>query len=155
MPGYQGHLVGGLVASNALLAALSCTGVVYPTPLGCIEWFAVGLLGSLFPDIDIKSKGQKIFYWILLFLYLYLFKQRHLMMLGILSIISISPMLVKHRGIYHRWWFVSAMPLTLAFIASYYCPHYTGMIFCDTLFFVAGALSHLMLDFGFKRMFRL
>lgn len=155
MPGYQGHLIGGLAASNMLLALLTCTGVVCPTPLGTVEWILVGLLGSLFPDIDIKSKGQKIFYWILLFLYIYLFVQRHLMVLGVFSIIGISPMLVKHRGIFHKWWFIIAMPVVLAVIASNYFPCYTGMICCDALFFIVGAFSHLILDFGFQRTFRL
>lgn len=154
MPGYQGHLVGGLVAGNIMLAVLTCAGVLHPTPYGAIEWLAVCLLGSLFPDIDIKSKGQKVFYWILLFLYAYLYMRRHLTMLGILSIVGITPMLVKHRGVFHKWWFIIALPFGLAFIAASYFPCYKGMIFFDTLFFVAGALSHLILDFGLKKTFR-
>ena len=156
MPGYKGHLVGGIIAFGLLLFGLIGL-VIVPEPSYMVlgEWLLCALAGALFPDIDIKSKGQKIFYWILLFLYIYLFVQRHLMVLGVFSIIGISPMLVKHRGIFHKWWFIIAMPVVLAVIASNYFPCYTGMICCDALFFIVGAFSHLILDFGFQRTFRL
>jgi len=155
MPGYQGHLVGGLVAGNLLLATLTCIGIVQPTPFGCVEWLLVCLLGALFPDIDIKSKGQKVFYWMLLLVYVYLFIQKHLQVLGILSIVGISPMLVKHRGLFHSGWFIAGMSFTLCIIACHYYPYYKSMILINTLFFVFGAFSHLVLDLGFKKTFRL
>jgi len=154
MPGYKGHLLGGAAAGGLLLSLLSCLRIVHPTPLCGIEWLLVCLAGSLFPDVDIKSKGQKLFYWILFGLFIYLYIRKKLMMLGLFSIIGILPMLVRHRGLFHKWWFIIGVPFLLAVLTSKYFPHYKNALFFDALFFVAGAFSHLLLDLGIKRTFR-
>ncbi len=154
MPGYRGHLLGGAAAAGLLLSALSCLGIVVPTPLCGIEWILACLAGSLFPDVDIKSKGQKLFYWILFGLFVYLYIRKKLMMLGLFSIIGILPMLVRHRGLFHKWWFIVGVPFLLAALTSHYFPQYKNALFFDALFFVVGALSHLLLDLGPKRTFK-
>jgi len=154
MPGYKGHLLGGAAAGGILLSLLSCCDVVHPTLLCGVEWLLASFLGSLFPDIDIKSKGQKVFYWVLLGLFVYLYIGKKLMMLGLFSIIGITPMLVRHRGLFHKWWFVVLLPLLLAIVTGHYYPHYQYALLFDATFFVAGALSHLILDRGFKKAFR-
>lgn len=154
MPGYKGHLLGGLAAGGLLISILSCLQVICPTPLCGIEWVLASCLGSLFPDIDIKSKGQKIFYWLLLIFFMYLYSTKKLMMLGLFSIIGILPMLVRHRGLFHKWWFIMAVPFLLALCTSQYFPCYKTAFFFDALFFVFGAFSHLILDLGFKRTFK-
>src|SRR5438309_2217826 len=63
MPGYKGHLVGGTVAFGLLFFALVGVVVRQPSMLIAGEWLLFALAGSLFPDIDIKSKGQKYFYF--------------------------------------------------------------------------------------------
>ncbi len=60
MSGYRGHLVGGLVTFVALRNFLiPLTGHTIPQEFVCL---ILTLLGALFPDVDIKSKGQQVFY---------------------------------------------------------------------------------------------
>jgi uncharacterized membrane protein YpjA len=70
------------------------------------------------------------------------------------SAISVVPMLVKHRGLFHRLWFVTLMPFGVWALITTYIPNYTHAAFYYTLFFVLGAISHLWLDLGIKQMLR-
>lgn len=151
MPGYKGHLVGGGIAFGGLYLLVQpwC-----PSTTIAAHWLGCTLAGSLFPDIDVKSKGQKYSYWLLLALFILLILENKLELLALLSILSLVPMLVRHRGLFHRAWFVSGMPLLLWVIVSSSHPAWAQALFFYTLFFVVGALSHLWLDFGFSRLFR-
>jgi hypothetical protein len=151
MSGYQGHLVGGVVSYAALLLLLKNT---QPTVMSLFVWFLCSLAGSLFPDIDIKSKGQKYFYWILLGLILLCIFINRLDLVAIISVMSIVPLLVKHRGITHRLWFIVLLPLSIWLAVSASYPDVTDMLIVNVLFFIGGAISHLWLDFGFFRMLR-
>lgn len=152
MPGYKGHLAGGCVAYGVTLGLLHgyCTSLMV-----ALCWLLCALAGSLFPDIDVKSKGQKYFYWIILGFFLLLIIGRQFKLLAVSSIASVFPMLVKHRGIFHRAWFVVAAPLVLWTLISTYAPFYSQPSLFAVLFFIAGALSHLWLDMGLKGMVRL
>ncbi len=153
MPSYKEHLVGGTVSFGAMLLIVSRW--YYPTAPTTIEWLFCSLAGSLFPDIDIKSKGQKYFYWcILIALVIISIKKRFDILVGC-SVISVMPMLVKHRGIFHRLWFVIGFPLLLWFLISLQFPQLRLMILLDVIFFISGAVSHLWLDMGLARMLRI
>jgi len=151
MPNYRGHLMGGVVAFGLVAYCLSVT----PTVATLIEWLIFTLAGALFPDVDIKSKGQLFLYRFLLLVFLMLILQNRLQQLAFLSVAALVPMLVKHRGLFHRVWFILLFPAVLAVSIAGYCPHYAHIIYYDALFFIAGALSHLVLDLGLRRMFRL
>lgn len=71
-------------------------------PLGILACFTIALLFGLFPDVDIKSKSQKIFYSLLfvLNLSLILLFQRYLEA-AILGLFAMLPILSKHRGWTH------------------------------------------------------
>ena len=152
MPNYKGHLAGGLffylIALYFVLAAYS---ISFATGL---EWLLFTLAGALFPDVDIKSKGQKYFYWIVLILGILLLLHNHIQGFIILRFISLVPVLVRHRGIFHRLWFIVLIPLLISFALSCYMPGCNRTIMFDTLFFIIGAISHLWLDLGLKRMLR-
>ena len=153
MPSYKEHLVGGTVSFGAMLLIVSRW--YYPTAPTTIEWLFCSLAGSLFPDIDIKSKGQKYFYWcILIALVIISIKKRFDILVGC-SVISVMPMLVKHRGIFHRLWFVIGFPLLFWFLISLQFPQLRLMILLDVIFFISGAVSHLWLDMGLARMLRI
>lgn len=152
MSNYKGHLAGGFIAYTVTIGILLA--YCQPTFFTAVEWLLFTLAGALFPDIDIKSKGQKLFYWILLIIFVFLMLRKHFEILAVLSIVAITPLLVKHRGVFHRLWFVVSIPALAAFCLSMYVPTYASIIFFDTIFFIAGAISHLWLDMGFKRMFR-
>lgn len=152
MPGYKGHLAGGCVAYGLTL------GLLYgycASSLVALRWLICALAGSLFPDIDVKSKGQKYFYWVILGFFLLLIIERKFKLLAVSSVVSVFPMLVKHRGIFHRTWFVILAPLGLWALVAAYVPVYADAFLFDVLFFIGGALSHLWLDLGVKRMMRI
>ncbi len=127
----------------------------FPWVLLVVEWFLFALVGALFPDIDIKSKGQKWIYWFLLLVLIALIGKGRLDVVAFLSVLSVTPMLVNHRGLFHRLWFVVCIPLCAWYIASLSFPFIKQTLLFDTLFFIAGAVSHLWLDMGLRKMFRL
>lgn len=153
MPGYKGHLAGGLFAYFVLMSV----SLLYfrPTLFTAIEWSFFALAGSLFPDVDTKSKGQKYFYRLIAVLLIFLAVRAQWRELATVSLIATLPLLVSHRGLFHRLWFIILFPAAIAFGISLYFPNCEHMIKYDYLFFVAGAISHLWLDLGLKRMLRI
>ncbi len=152
MPNYKKHLIGGVGAYAALLIILQ---QIQPVSLfSAGEWLVCSLAGSLFPDIDIKSRGQKYFYRVIFCVMIFLIIQRHFSLLDTCSVMAVTPMLVRHRGIFHRLWFVILFPLTVWYIVSLSVPTISKLLLFDMLFFIVGAVSHLWLDFGFFRMMR-
>ncbi|HLW72749.1 MAG TPA: metal-dependent hydrolase [Candidatus Babeliales bacterium] len=154
MPGYKGHLVGGGVAFGLLFFGLVGTVIAQPSLLTAGEWLLFALAGSLFPDIDIKSKGQKYFYYVIFLFFIILAAQQRFEMLTCFSFVIITPMLARHRGIFHNQWFVIAVPLILWIMVSMAMPRVSNQFFFDILFFITGALSHIWLDFGARQMIR-
>lgn len=160
MPGYKGHLVGGVGAYAILLVLIANVssvhehiGLVMPTQAA--QWLILSLAGALFPDVDVKSKGQNIFYLVIMGCLLYLLVLGRVQIAALVSIAALVPMLVRHRGLFHRLWFVVGLPFLLAFFAQLYMPVSSKAIFLNALFFAVGTISHLWLDFGLKRMIRL
>jgi hypothetical protein len=152
MPGYRGHLAGGAVTYGFLFFALHS---LQPTFSTAMCWFFMTCAGALFPDIDIKSKGQKYFYWaILAFLVwsIMRFKQiasseRFDIVAGT-AVLALIPLLVRHRGVTHQQWFIISMSCAVWMIMMGFFPHHARSIFVYLLFFCAGALSHIWLDRG-------
>lgn len=153
MPGYQSHLAGGAIVFAATLVCI--VPYTQPTILSAGEWLLFALAGSLFPDIDIKSKGQKYFYWMIILLLLILTYTHRFIPLAIISIVSMIPLISKHRGLFHRAWFVIAAPLGIWYVLCLHYPYIKTALLLDITFFIAGALSHLWLDMGLKKMIRI
>jgi len=151
MPGYKAHLAGGAVAYGLTLYLLRgyCSSVFLT-----VEWLFFALAGSLFPDIDTKSKGQTFFYRILFIVLILLALQRKFFSVGVLSVFAIVPIISRHRGLFHKFWFVVGVSLVGAIAVSLYVPEYCKIIMFDTLFFIVGIVSHLILDLGFRRAFK-
>lgn len=153
MPNYKGHLAGGLIVYLLLFFGLFMA--QKPSMLIAIEWLAFTLAGALFPDIDIKSKGQKYFYYVVFLFFIVLAVCQRFEMVTCCSFLILSPMLVRHRGIFHHPLFVIAVPLLLwAFLSIIISPYASRRLLFDALFFIAGALSHIWLDVGTKHMIR-
>jgi hypothetical protein len=152
MPGYKGHLVGGVIAFGLLFVGLMYFMLTQqPSHLVMGEWLLCTLAGALFPDIDVKSKGQKYFYYVAFVCLAVLAYQQRFQMLTCFSFVMITPMLVKHRGIFHNPHFVIVLPLFVWVIIATLLPHKATQLFVDTMFFITGALSHLWLDFGTRQ----
>lgn len=153
MPNYKKHLVGGFATFSALLLTLKN---INPTFINTMQWLAVCLLGSLFPDVDTKSKIQKIFYTGLLIFLIFLIGQNKIKLALFLSLIGFSPLLVNHRGIFHKAWFLVLITVAFVFFAvEIKLFHSHTEIMIPALFFTAGAFSHIILDMGFKQLFKL
>src|SRR5579872_6581996 len=104
MPNYKGHLAGG--AFTFALTLLVVNQWYHPSLITSLEWFLCALGGALFPDIDVKSRGQKYFYWIILAVIIGVSLEKRFDLLIAVSICSIIPMLATHRGLFHRLWFI-------------------------------------------------
>ncbi len=149
MPGYKAH-----VSFAALLYALvlASSGFLLKKKMiltfyKALEWFVFITIGALFPDVDIKSKGQILFYECTLALLLFLWWKSYTYLFVIVAFLALLPLVVRHRGLFHRPWFVVViMPLLFAFILSYFYPKSLSMIYADASFFSIGALSHCFLD---------
>lgn len=154
MPKYKTHLFGGF--STFILL------IFFGVQLGSltqISWQQVliglflCLVGSLFPDIDTNSVIQKILYLSLFPAILIALFSKSWTLFFLFSTLAIAPIFTRHRGITHRAWFLLILPLV--FLVVFFDCHTkiskTFLIYY--LCFTAGALSHLILDFGFKRAF--
>jgi len=151
MAQFKGHLVGGFIAW--LLVGFFAFSYA-PSPLFAVIWLLCALAGALFPDIDIKSKGQKLFYLALIPIYIVLLLKGFVLAALCLAFAAFIPLISHHRGLFHSWWFLMILPSVLAIVIISYYPGMKFQTLFALLFFIAGAFSHLWLDFGLKKMFR-
>jgi len=158
MPGYKTHLCGGIFSFVILLALLTSpytfsSAVNLPTTQ-IILYLLCACAGSLFPDIDIKSKGQWYFYCFFAILLCIVIWQHDWYTLSWASVVGLMPLLVHHRGITHQVWFILSAPCSVLLYIHYRAPVYLDTAWLGYLFFVAGALSHVVLDFGIRNFLR-
>lgn len=151
MSGYRGHISTAVIFGLLLVVGLSFTSVAAAMPLSekvlkavIIVWLAV--VFALFPDIDIKSKGQLLFYRLFFLLDLILLLTSRFREAALLGFLTLLPILSKHRGWTHTIWAMLLIPLPILAGPMYFAkaptteglPYYLGA--------VAGYLSHLLAD---------
>ncbi|MFZ5954127.1 MAG: metal-dependent hydrolase [Candidatus Dependentiae bacterium] len=153
MPNYKGHLCGGIAIYGLTLFLISHY-LYAPNFITSLEWLFFACAGALFPDVDTKSKGQKWYFRFLFILLLYALCTNYTYGMWFAMFCIVLPLTVKHRGMFHRIWFVVGIPVAAGLISCAYIPWCRTVIWYDTLFFILGALSHIWLDLGLKRMFR-
>lgn len=152
MPNYKGHLVGGVVGFGIVI--FLCSLHVAPcTKL--VEWLLFVVAGSLFPDIDTKSKGQKIFYILLSVAMIFFAVQKQFKVVAGCAFMGMLPLLSNHRGIFHHFWFILGLVVVAVVCLSSLYPFARERIVYDAAFFVLGVMSHLYLDVGLRRMLRI
>jgi hypothetical protein len=76
------------------------------------------------------------------------------MYMSLVGSIALFPLFVRHRGIFHRVWFIVLLCGVAACITPFLSPLHVHLVVWDMFFFALGALSHIWLDFGIKRMIR-
>lgn len=151
MPNFKGHLFGGLLFYGIVVFLFSLGKIAWSTQT---YWLAATLAGALFPDIDIRSKGQHLYFKILvLLLVLCLFLQAYIPVVMILFF-SLLPLIIPHRGLFHDLGFIAILCIFTDLVLIYLMPHKVHTIATTTVFFVVGVLSHLLLDKGFKKTFK-
>lgn len=151
MPNYKSHISGGFLIF--VLMSVLIVPRYHPSLFTMIEWLTCTMAGSLFPDIDTKSRGQRYFYILMILLIILFIASHRYTHLAVISTLSVVPLLVPHRGVFHRLWFVIIIPLIGWGVLVVYFPSLYTALFFDTIFFIAGAISHLWLDMGLH-MFR-
>ncbi len=152
MPGYRTHLIAGFISAALLLAALILYIPQHTPPLhylpGC---FFAALLGSLFPDIDISSKMQNLFYCCaLIACATALFFQAWATFCTV-GIAAFFVSFLYHRTITHNYKFLIVMPLSIPLYICYQYPRHADLSLLLYLFFVIGTLSHVVLDRSITR----
>lgn len=156
MPDYKTHACGGIIAYTTVLALLWYSSTLHSSPPpSLLIWFLLcAMAGSLFPDIDIKSKGQLFFYRLAGCSLLILIYTENWQALSFFSCLIVLPLLVRHRGPTHQLWFIISIPFLAPCLAACYTPAYFPTALFSYFFFVGGALSHLLFDFGLKGFLR-
>jgi len=143
MPGYRGHLIGGGITYFVLLYILS---VYSPDTSLMVQGLVFCLAGALFPDIDIKSMGQKYFYIAMTFLFVFCLVYGYYSWFIALTFISVVPLLARHRGMFHSLFFIVLLSAVSILCVAMYRSHYAPVAVSNALFFIAGAWSHILLD---------
>ncbi len=143
MPSYRVHLIGGLVTYLGILQLIKYS---EPTIHTIIQGLIFCLLGALFPDIDVKSKGQKVFYTLLLFFLIYLVVVQNYCLFVSVSFLGVVPILVRHRGVFHHIWFLLTIALVATLGVKSMCGSYENIMMANCWFFFAGSVSHVLLD---------
>jgi membrane-bound metal-dependent hydrolase YbcI (DUF457 family) len=151
MAGYRGHISTGVIFGGLLVVGLGYTSLAAAMPMEervlkgvVIVWLAV--LFSLFPDIDIKSKGQLLYYRLFFLLDLLLLVAGRFEEAALLGFLALLPIISRHRGWTHTLWAMLLIPLPILIGPMYISnstateglPYYLGA--------VAGYLSHLLAD---------
>ncbi|PIO48734.1 MAG: metal-dependent hydrolase [[Chlorobium] sp. 445] len=151
MASYRGHVWGGLLFFVPLIIVLVFFFELYKQPLPMLLAQVAILLGitllfALFPDIDIKSKGQRIFYLIFFCVDLVLIVTNHWREAAFLGLFAMLPLLTEHRGWTHSFWAALIIPLPFLLVPIWFAksgwkaglPYYLAA--------VAGYLSHRFMD---------
>lgn len=155
MAGYKGHLAGAtlfVLGYIALLAYAFSVDAAYEQfsaleqigyPLSLV---VLALLFGLWPDVDINSKGQRIFYSIFLVTDLFLIATEQFRAAAYLGLVALLPVLSPHRGWTHTWWAMLLIPSPLLILPYLHVPErpLVGLPFYGAA--VVGYLSHLVVD---------
>ncbi len=154
MANYKGHIAGGVAACAVYLTAVTAApGDALAQTAGLLSsWqftaglFIVSMLFALWPDIDTNSKGQDIFFGAGFALDVLLIWQGYIEAAAYLGLLSMTPIIGKHRGWTHSLWAMFLVPFPILIVPYL---HRESILLTSLLFYgaaVAGYFSHLLLD---------
>jgi membrane-bound metal-dependent hydrolase YbcI (DUF457 family) len=147
MPNHRTHLVAGLATAASLFFILArFKSIPFTETHYFILCYTLCLTGSIFPDIDVASKMQRIFLRVAVIACILAIIFMKWFLFVLLGILTTSLFIIKHRGITHKIWFLVLFPLLITgYIAGHHVlPKAHLTIFY--IFFVTGAISHIALD---------
>jgi hypothetical protein len=147
MANFKGHLIGGLVA---YLLIVSIMGFAQISAIKHLQWLGATLAGSIFPDIDVYSKGQRLFLKILGILVLLCLLLKAFIPLIMILVLAILPVVLPHRSLFHDLFFLAFLIGVSALFLVAVMPENSHVIITSSLFFMLGVFSHLLLDKGLK-----
>jgi hypothetical protein len=148
---HRGHISLAIVFGAALVAALASTATAAAmsfreravTAVGVVS---VGVLFALFPDVDIKSRGQMLFYRLFVLVDAVLIVTGQFAAAAYFGLLALVPIVSRHRGWTHTYAAMLLVPAPILVAPMYLArapvldglPYYLGA--------VAGYLSHLVAD---------
>jgi hypothetical protein len=163
MANYKGHLIGGAVCTGVYTAIISNAPVEQFAEYAHVlkDWqaltavFVIGMLFSLFPDVDTNSKGQDLFYWILFPIAVLLIYSGQFQAAAYLGVIGMLPVLSHHRGWTHAKWAMVVILLPIVLVPYLYSDKVLAFSLILYGAAVIGYFSHLLLDGLIWRRFRI
>lgn len=146
MPSYKVHLLGGAATYGLVTTIVS---FIAPASVpwsyqGAMLGFA--LLGSIFPDIDIASRIQIIFFRIMFVALPLLLFFQYFITFVCMAALCLSLIIIKHRTLTHRTWFLLLLTSTGVGLVILKHPTYTTLASTAGIQFFVGSISHLILD---------
>ncbi len=163
MANYKGHIAGGLVLTAVYAAAVSFTPIErFAEAAGVLkDWqvlgavLVIGVLFSLFPDVDTNSKAQDIFFGIVFPINILLLWQGMIQAAAYLGLIAMLPIIGHHRGWTHKKWAMFVIPLPILVVPYLYNDQILPVSLVYYVAAVVGYSSHLLLDGLLWRKFRI
>lgn len=146
MPGYKGHAAGALILGAGCLATANWMGWYTPEPGEAVLLMSFVILGSLFPDVDTDSVGQKLFYFLLAVINLTLMVLGHYKWAAVLGFCAMLPVVGRHRGWIHTWWAMFLVPLIIFIIPIIFYQVAWESLLPFYLASVFGYFTHLLFD---------
>lgn len=147
MPGYKGHIAGGLFFSIMGVVGAVMLGWLARDPVEIAGLMGFCLLGALFPDVDTDSKGQNLFYSLMIVVDAGLIYLKMYVWAAWLGLFAMLPAIGHHRGWTHTWWAMLVVPLPIVLVPVLFMGVREPEAFVRFyLAFVLGYFSHLMLD---------
>ena len=113
--------------------------------------FLICILASLWPDIDVKSKGQRLFYLLFFAADTLLIYSKHFLASAILGYLAMLPLLFPHRSFTHSKSAALIFCLPILLIPMGIQLHLTWSGLPYFLAALLGYLSHLVLDGEFLK----
>jgi len=141
----KGHLFGGFIFVLVAIHTIS-NYFFQPDLLDLILYLSIGLMFSVWPDVDIKSIGQKLFYTIFFITDIYLILLNEFKIAAFFGLIIILPILANHRGWTHSKIAMILIPTPFLIYPIYISGSFdfSGLPFYACA--VTGYFSHLVLD---------
>lgn len=155
MAGYKGHIAGAalfygiyvavlfFVFSLGLLAQSAGIAQGWQPIVGML---VVAVLFGLFPDIDTNSKGQDLFFGAIFVIDIMLILNGYLEIAAYVGLVSMLPILGKHRGWTHSFWAMLLVPLPILLIPYLYNGSNLPLAGLYYGAAVVGYFSHLFFD---------
>jgi len=145
MSGYKSHMYGGIILMIIVIHFFYHS-FFNPSLIEILWYIIIATMFALWPDVDIKSKGQKLFYIIFFITDIYLIMTSQFKISAFFGLIIILPILSKHRGWTHSYLAMLLIPSPILIYPMLSVGSIDFVGFPYYLAAITGYLSHLILD---------
>lgn len=142
MPGYKGHLAGGLFFAVMGIVGAVLLGWLTVDPIVMSGLVGFCLLGALFPDVDTDSKGQNLYYAVFATVDLGLIIREQFVWAAWLGLFAMLPAIGSHRGWTHSWWAMLLVPFPILVLPAFILGVEGLVAFCHSMWHFVVDTSH-------------